>query len=288
MLHIPSIRISIDKEADARRFQRFLNHPDYPGKRVAILQFFPKLNEILAKTSNKQEVVQDFVLDMYKRHGNAVKSIVKSVEEKLLKTEPVFFALAKYMNFPHIGEQAYSATPTFLPFSPLNNNAFFFSIASLQSDPMRVVFIATHEISHIIFYKQFNEWSKATEKTVNHPTTHYFKEALTTAIMDQPEFGAYFDYHKLYNNGHYIGNFELHQLSISSPKYGTENIASYFKREVIATEEMSYMERLHSTLNIFANNQPAFNEKWRLWNTHLSDKQNESILKEYSVPVVLK
>ena len=287
MSHIPKINIIVDKNADIDRFHRFLKHPEYLGKRFLILQFYPKLASLLTESTDEQRVVRDFVLKMYERHSPTIKKIILTVKKEIDQSEPVFAALGKYMDFPYLKDQTYIAIPTFLPFSPLMDDIFFFTIASLQIKPFRAVSTAIHEISHFIFFKQLKQWSDVSGRTLNHPATHYFKEALAAAVMNQPEFKSFFNYDVMLNMKNYPGNKELQQLFISDKNRQIVNLVSFFRKNIVIYKDGSYRDRLYKLLNTFFKNQDKLSVKWNLWNEHLIHPENESLLFQYKKPIEL-
>jgi len=279
----PKINFLIDPQADIERFEFFLNDPKRLSKRVAILNFYPKLTEKLENNTNQQIVVEEIVLDMYKRFGDQIKEIVKQAKDEFSKSDDIFTILAQRMNFPELSEQAYTAIPTFLPFSPFRNDTFYFSIARYiagkEFKQREIVEIAVHEISHFIFYRQLELWEQNHSVNIDSKTIDYFKEALTASIMNTTELREYFGYSQ------YRGNPELHSISIS---YDNKiyNIVDYFEALVDFSNYSSSLEKL-LTLFSFESVQKAFAEKTKLWNEMAQKNQDHKLLKEYKNPIVL-
>ncbi len=291
--HIPAISISADPEKDVNRFVFFLESRVYRRKRPQILNFYPKLTEQIQHGLNEQEAVREVVTDMYRRYGTKIEEIIIAVQKEIAGSEPVFAALAKCMECPQLSKRSYSAVPTFLPFSPLDENLFYFSIARTiagqDMKPWRVVATAIHEVSHFIFYEQLDDWSKKNSITLNDPAIHYFKEALAAAIMDQPEFRTFFDYQALYRSDRYFGNAELHQLSIGNAENNTasENIIAFFEKEIVRSPD-GYAVKLDCMLRWFAEAGAAFAEKWNLWNNMpINPAEQDEAMKKYREPIIL-
>lgn len=288
--NVPHIDFLIDPEKDIGRFNYFLNSTQYRRKRSSILSFYPKLNEQIEKQGNESEAVHEVVLDMYRRFHERIPEIVADVKNEFSKSAPVFDALARYMDVARLGEHFYTAVPTFLPFSPLDDDLFYFSIASditeRSSKPFRIVAIGVHEISHFLFYEQLAAWSRQNYTTLHDASIKYFKEALAAAIMDQPEFRGFFDYPELFNSETYRGNPELHEFSIEHDGM-VENIVTYFKKEILQSSD-GYRTSMSRVLKAFANSSQEFDEKWDLWNQTPDDPdtQNE-FTKKYSEPIRL-
>jgi hypothetical protein len=277
----PKIVISVNSQNDIDRFNSFLNHPNYAGKRTAILNFYPKIAEGIKKGQNEKELIADIIPDMYERYGKEINKIVEAAKKELQQSEIVFKTLASYMDFPKLAQKTYEANPTFLPFSPLGDNHFFFSIATQiankKIDTQKIVLIAVHEVSHFILFEQLK---KIPNLKLNHPASHYFKESLAAAIMDQKEFRDFFNYPKTFGCDCYPGNNELHQLFINfkNKKY---NIVTFFEK-IILQNPKGYQAGLNWSLNEFLKNQNQFKEKWAIWNKILSAKnKNPKLVKEY-------
>jgi len=278
----PNIIIRVDSQKDFDQFRFFLSPiSGYAKLRSKILNFYPKLDEKINGVG-VESACAEIIPDMYYRFDATIRDIVLVIEKEFVDASPVFDALAKYMAVPNLCEKTFMCIPTFLPFSPIDDkgNTFFFSIASaIAGNPMklyRAVNVGVHEISHFIFFEQMAVWIKKNNRTsFNNATTHYFKEGLTAAIMDQPEFRAFFGYER------YLGNEELHELSISH-KGQVTNIVSFFEREIFS-KGCDYQQTLGSALDMFLAEQDKFAKKWDEWNSATSKDE----LGEYRKPVEL-
>ncbi len=288
--NVPHINFLIDPEKDISRFNYFLNSKQYRRKRSNILTYYPKLSEQIEKQEKEEEAVREVVIDMYRRYHERIPEIVADAKKQFSESPPVFDALARYMDSYQLGERSYTAVPTFLPFSPLNDDLFYFSIASdiagQKSKPFRIVAIGIHEISHFLFYEQLAAWSQQSGSILHDPSIHYFKEALTAAIMNQPEFRNFFNYPELFHSETYRGNPELHDLSIEHDGT-TKNIVTFFEKEMLQSPD-GYRTSMNRILKAFATAGHVFVEKWDLWNQmpNEPDKQNK-FMRKYSESIRL-
>ncbi len=288
MVSTPRINIVSDVIDDIRLFLRYLNHPDYPGKKQVILKFYPTLSELLSHAGDEKTIVDTFVMDMYKRHHIYIKTITKALKEEVAKASSIFALLDKIMNYANLGQIAFNARTTFLPFSPLTDGGFYLSIGRLPQDPRRLLFTAVHEISHHILLCQLHDWERNTGIIMNHPAVHYLKESVTGAIMDNPMFNQYFDYKELFNEDTYKGNIELHNFMVQHSNNTTVNIVTYVKQHLHTDESIPYKRKLHSLFLIFSNNQESFSNQWNIWNAWQTASNDTELLTTYRKPIVLK
>jgi hypothetical protein len=279
----PKIEFLIDPKADIDRFNFFLNDPNRLSKRMAILNFYPKLADRLRTEKNQQAVVEEVLLDMYERFDNQIKEMVNGAKDEFSKSSSIFTVLAQKMDYPELAEQSYIAIPTFLPFSPFKHDTFYFSIAKniagAEFKPRKIIEIAIHEISHFIFYGQLELWEQNHNKDIESRTRDYFKEALTASIMNTAEFRESFGYLQ------YRGNPELHNITINhdNKKY---NIVDFFG---IIMDSFKYSSSLDKLLTLFSSKlvQQVFTKKAKLWNEMAQKNQDCELLKEYKKPIVL-
>ncbi len=287
---LPHVNFHIDVEKDIERFEFFLSNSSYRAKRPIVLNYYPKLAEQIRAGKHEREAVHEHVHEMYRRYEQQLLNILTEVQEEYAASEMAFAALSKIMEFPELGERTYSAIPTFLPFSPLGEDVFFFSIASSIAShrrlPFREVTIGVHEISHFIFNEQYNRWKKKGHTKLNQPAHHYLKEALTAAIMDQQAFRNFFDYPNLYHSISYPGNPELRNLMISY--HGeTTSIVEYIKQEVLLAS-IGYTHGLGYVCEAFGSADTAFSEKWQLWNDKSTSPESRTAFDHaYGHPVKL-
>lgn len=286
----PRIQIFINPKKDISCFDFFLANTQYKSKRSAILTFYPKLREQIQLGENAKTAVRDLVLDMYRRFNHQIQDIVSVAKMDFSLARSAFEALARYMAYPELSKHAYTAVPTFLPFSPLGNNLFYFSIASAIANrktiPLSIAAIGVHEISHFIFSAQYATLTQKTGVVLNDPTFHFLKEALTAAIMNQNEFREFFDYPSMFHSEFYPGNAELHHISIEHLGKVTP-IVQFFEKEVLRVED-GYWAGLSRLCHTFATASDVFAEKWLLWNNKSNNPESQpEFLNKYSEPIRL-
>lgn len=288
MTSLPKINVTTNIEDDIRLFLRFLNHPDYPGKRQVVLNFYPTLSEQLLNVADEITIVNEYVEDMYKRHAPYIDTITKAFTEEVEASGRVFNVLSEVMHYPTLGEDTYIARTTFLPFSPLTDDGFYFSLARLPQNTRRLLFTAVHEISHHVLLGQLHDWERNTGISLNKPAKHYLKEAITGAIMDNPKFCQYFNYRELFNEDTYKGNVELHDFMLQLPNITSVNIVAYVKQKLLTDENTPYVRKLQDLFVTFSNNQEVFTNQWRIWNAYQIESNSSKILENYRKPVVFK
>jgi hypothetical protein len=268
----------------------FLTDEHYRAKRRHILQFYPSILNRIENGEHFLAVVRDEVLDMYKRFAIQLQTITSQAKKEFTESESVFAALAQIMNFPHLERRSYVSIPTFLPFSPLEKNLFYFSIAmDIAGRPhknLSFLAIAVHEISHFIFSEQYETLTKKADSVLNKPAYHFVKEALTAAVMSQPDIKTFFDYPSLYHSNNYPGNAELRNIFIERSGKRQE-IIKFFEKEIIQNPD-GYIIGLNSLCQLFAKADEAFSEKWNLWNSqpNIAEDKKEW-LQAYSQPIKL-
>ncbi len=280
-----TISLRIDKQADIGRFIRFMDHPDYPGKKAVILKAYPEI----ASGQSIEEVINY----LYEKNEDQIENIFSDLSKELERDKYIIESLGIIMS-SDIHKEEYEAILTLLPFSPIEEKRFYFSIYPIifrkkDGSPLRSVSIsctAIHEISHFIFFEQLRKWENATGKVLPHPAEHYFKEALTAAIMNQDIFKNHFNYKSLMGSDNYRGNKELHKLSIQKES-GAINIVSFFE-EKLFRKTIPYDVTLYNIIDRFFDKQEIFAKKWRLWNEYLLSNIKDEISGEYLEPILLK
>lgn len=287
----PQIAVHIDVAKDIDRFLFFLSATDFRAKRSAILRFYPAMNERIFRGDDEKMVVREMVSDMYKRYESRVEQIVHETDAEFLQSSVAFAALARYMDVPDLGQRSYTAIPTFLPFSPLDQDRFYFSIAFAiargYARPLAYVAIGVHEISHFIFREQYSAWRQQSSLALNDPAYHYVKEALTAAVMDQPEFRKFFDYQRLFRSEGYPGNPELRDIQV---EYGGRclPIVELFD-EVVIHNPRGYLAGLHRLCEAFCAANDVLGMRWELWNDAAGSFENRpEFLETYRRPVQLE
>jgi len=238
-----------------------------------------------------EDAVRKILSNLYHQKKDLIKKLLTEFEKELSDANDVIKSIGSIMDYD-ISDKEYYAILTFLPFGPITDDTFFFSIFSFvffnaDGTPMKkssIACSAVHEISHFVFFDELREWERIGNKSLSHPTEHYFKEALTAALMNQNKFKDYFNYKSINGSRDYPGNLELHNLYIEE-----DNIVDFFRGRLFNDGE-NFKEKLFSLMDIFYENQDKFDEKWKLWNEWLSSSKEDRsfIAKEYSLPISLR
>jgi hypothetical protein len=291
MQYRPRVNVRIDAEKDVTLFRLFLDANEWYPKRKQITTFYPRIEAVMHHRPDFNGSVGTIVRDMYARHHDSIEKCARVMDDEILQSEPAFAALGKCMACADLGRRSFSAIPTLLPFSPLDpdRSTFMFSVArdvaGFRHERSRYSVIAVHEISHFIFFDQLQRWCDHTKKHLNDAAIHYFKEALTAAVMDEDEFRIVFDYAATFSSsGRYPGNPELQGLLFS--KDGREEgIVEMFKREIVRAAD-GYRAGLDKMLGLFSEVGGVLATKWKLWNeiSREPNKQGE-LLTMYRQPI---
>lgn len=249
------------------------------------------MNDRITRGENEQTVVREMVTDMYQRYETLIEQIVSETILGFSHAGRAFTALTQYMNFPELGQRSYTAIPTFLPFSPLDQDQFYFSIAMAiahgQAKSLSYVAIGIHEVSHFILLEQYKSWRRQSALTLTDPAYHYFKEALTAAVMDQPEFRTFFDYRQLFKSEAYPGNPELRDLQVEIDG-NIIPLIEVFRRDVIHYPD-GYLAGLHRLCEYLSTANEEFNKKWKIWNdVGGSFEYHPKLLDAYRKPIRLQ
>ena len=129
---IPKIIVkNFNIENEVKLFVRFLNHPYYPQHRNLILNAFKELRNLLTDDKkNDKKILTKFINEFYEENKKNIKPIFKKSNTIIdTKGRLALNTLAKIMNYKWEDKSIkYFAVPTILPFSPFENNVFYFSI----------------------------------------------------------------------------------------------------------------------------------------------------------------
>ena len=293
MRNIPKIKVkkSINTEIDL--FFKFLHHSYYPQNRLKIFQSFPKLESLLKKQKNKSEektIIKKFIKKFYKEHNKVIKKIISDSKQTLKeKSYIIVKELAKLMDYQWSKNHPdYIAMPTILPFSPFNNNTFYFSILRQikEKNDNNLLFIATHEISHFIFFDILKEMEQKINKSLSNDLKNYFKEALTAILLNR---NPLCDILNLHN---YKGNPEIRDLQIKKP----DNIIISFNEFINEQYETikiknkkSFKYFLKEILIILLPTNKELSKKRAIWNKYGNQLFKKSaVLRRYQSPIKIK
>jgi len=290
MKNFPKIAIKEDIKEEIELFINFLDHPDFPQHRNFILGAFPELKFLLSKSKKDEKIaVSNFVRNFHKEHKANIRKIIledRSILKK--KGRVVLQKLAEMMDYQWPKPITYIAMPTTLPFSPFGNNIFYFSILRRirEKRDSRVLYIATHEISHFIFFDLLKKIEKKNKFKLPKDALYYLKEALTTALINQAPL------RDLLGIKEDVGNQEIHDIYINKsgekPKIIRDFIQEFYIQKT-KKERKSFESFLDELIKIFILIAPAISKKRLIWNRYgrtLIGKPR--ILARYRKPVPIK
>lgn len=305
MKNSPKIIIKRDLNQEVDLFIKFLNHPYYPQHRFMIFKVFPELEILLKTTKNKNReklIVKKFILDFHKKHKKIIKQIIKKSNiliEK--KRDKALGALAGLMDYSWPQPIIYKAIPTILPFSPLGDNIFYFSILGQIKDSLSrsslakaknknikdIICIAIHEISHFIFYDILK---RIEQETKSLPTgdnlKNYLKESLTSVLLNQKPLCTILNLHN------YLGNPEIHDIQIREPGGKILKFTDFLQeayRNSRSKEKETFQIFLQEILNTLSPSSKDLSNKREIWNRFGKElSKNPRALKAYQRPIQLK
>jgi hypothetical protein len=270
----PEIKIKIDKDIDVYLFNSFLNNSIFPQHRNNILKAFNDLKISLNEYDNEQKAVKSFVYDFYKKNKDKINKITEESKLKIKKDgDEALQLLGNTMNYKWKNKTIYEATPTILPFSPYNNNKFYFSILPeiKGSNTKNILKISLHEISHFIFFEQLEDLNINIDKKAK----YLLKESLTTAILNRDEFSKI-------GIPKEEGNPEIRQVMISH-NGNTYKLLDFVSKNI---DEKDYKKALIFLIKLFKKSEEDFSKKMDLWNKYGKNIINEpQQFKKYKSPV---
>lgn len=289
MNYIPKIILAANPRKDAQLFWDFLTHKYYLDKRQRILTAFPELDKHTHK-KNFRSVVDKFVFDYYKNHRVEIKKIVETNKDLIRRDEVKSFRLlSKLMSYKWKHQVTYRAYTTILPFSPLGDRHFFYSILRKIKHPdwkvASMLYIGMHEISHMIFFEYLEKIQSGSKIKLHKDTQHFLKEAITTALLNQRESMLV-----LKKKKKEPGNSEIQELYITNKNGAPQKLIDligkryvyYKKKGVLFQDFLKYFVLLTHTA------EQEFNKRRKMWNTHGREiLTNKKLLDQYKKPIKL-
>lgn len=302
MNNLPKIKIEKNLKQEISIFLTFLNNPAYPQNRNFIFRAFPDL-EVRLKTSKDEEaVVKEFIVDFHKKHKNIIEQIIKESEilvEK--KWDKVIKTLANLMDYNWPQSASYKAIPTILPFSPLGDNIFYFSILGQIKDTLNrsspieiknpntkdILYTAIHEISHFIFYDILK---KIEQETKSPPTEdnlrNYLKESLAVVLLNSKPLCTILNLHD------YLGNPEIRDLQIRKQNGEILKFTDFLQEAYQNSRTKNgktFQGFLQEILNTLSLASKEFSNKRGIWNRFGKElSKNKEALEAYRQPIQLK
>lgn len=286
---LPKIELKNSPETEARLFLKFLHHSFHKQQKNIILNSFPELKNKLDDIQNKREedVINRFISDFYNKNSEKIISIINNDKDVLSqKGECVIRALSKLMDAKWPNRTVIYAIPTILPFSPFQGNVFYYSILArikeIETGFRTVLYVASHEISHFIFYDTLKEikFCPILSKTGE----HYLKEAIVPAVLNENPLK------NILKIEDYYGNPELWNLFINidgqTSKF-TDFVINYYHSHKIEKME-SFKKILSKLIEILAPIDDELISKKELWDQYGSKmEKNPEALLLYKKPMFL-
>lgn len=282
MNNIPTITVIKDLEKEADVFVSFLNHPHFPQHRLNIFKIYPKLEEQIAESQDEKMAVVEFIKSFYQKHQDKLNIIVDESEKSLDESGEALKQLGELMEYQWAENTNYKAYPTILPFSPFNGDEFFFSILNslFKNEPVDVLYVAIHEISHFIFFDQMAVIENKNNVKFNDDIVYYFKESLTVMILNQAPLKV------LLGKKDILGNPNIRDIRV---KTGDEEISLVeFLRKEFEVKE-NFVDFLEKTLLLLRKSEAEFNNKRDFWNkSGPKIFESKEMLDEYRAPILIK
>lgn len=282
---IPKILIEVDKNQEIPLFSKFLNHPEFPGHRKMILQVFPELKELIKSSENEEEAVAKFIDQFYSKYNIDISSAIEGGTEEMKESPKALQALGEAMDYNWPENITYIAIPTILPFSPFNNNTFYFSILDriTKKGKKNVLMVAIHEISHFIFFEMLEEIENAEQISLNSDTRHYLKESLTAAIFNEEPLRS-----SLKIKDDYLGNPEIRDIHIKDQESPVKLIVEYIQKKYTESKnnDIKFTDFLKDIILLFNGSSEKFSKKRQIWNQYGKELfKNEITLADYRQPI---
>ena len=289
MRNFPKIKIKKDTNNEVKLFLTFLHHPYYPRHQTLIFQNFPDLKNLLKNSKNEKRIIKEFLFNFYDIHKNKIDKIIKKSELLIQKNgKSVLKNLSNLMDYQWSKSIIYYAIPTILPFSPFGTNKFYFSILGQIYNKSRknILFIASHEISHFIFYDFLKKIEQKIKKSVPDDLKNYFKEALAAVLLNRKPLCNILDLHK------YEGNPEIRDLQIKKPNGAIISFVQFideYYRTAKEKNKKSFENFLEEILNIFLSISKEFSKKRIIWNRYGKQLlEKPKALHLYQKPIQIK
>ncbi len=254
----PTIKIIQDQNEEVQVFLNFLNHPDFPQHRANIFNVHKNLEaQILA--NDEKGAVTEYVETFYKKYKDKIGGILDQCKESLKDADKALLQLGNIMEYEWSEGENYKAYPTILPFSPFSDKEFHFSILNMlwNHKPVDVLYVAVHEISHLVFLDQLSRIEKNHNTKFHKDLIYYYKEALTTIILNEPNLKKFFGDKEI------KGNPDIRDINIKT-NVETMTLISYLKQEF--ENENNYSDFLEKTLLRLKTLENEFTKKREIWN----------------------
>lgn len=264
---------------------RFLHHPQSPQYARYILKSHPEIKSF----ADSEDRVRAWVTMWHQEHEAWLRQFLIK-QEALIMNEGgrAFTLLGTFMDFNWQPDTTYTANLSLLPFSPFENNEFFYSVINelldRKSAGRSVLLVAMHEVSHFIFFRYLGQATKRFGWTLGQDAIYFLKEALTTAMLNSSEF------RELFGTEPHQGNPELQNIFINqSPEPLLLVLWMEARLKEMQDTGDSFSELIMRMLKSFHAVESEFTNRMKLWHTHGSDIQKHTdLLAEYRKHITLK
>ena len=258
-------------ENEVKLFVRFLNHPYYPQHRNLILNAFKELRNLLTDDKkNDKKILTKFINEFYEENKKNIKPIFKKSNTIIdTKGRLALNTLAKIMNYKWEDKSIkYFAVPTILPFSPFENNVFYFSILG-EIKGMKnknILMIAMHEISHFIFYDQLKKIEQQKGQQLPVDAKNYIKESLTAFLLNQKAINKILKFTELYK-----GNPEIWGIKIQKGNEKPVELFNFIEdlyKLICVKNKKSFQIFLNVLIDKAFIISKEFSKKKKIWNRY--------------------
>lgn len=285
MKKVPHIRVVSSSEHEGELFLQYLHSAEYPTHKKLLLGAFPKLAEDLQTNEDENLCVKNFIQKYYSEHAAKIEEILQETRKIIgEKGEKGLQYLGIIMEHEWKNELEYTVFLTILPFSPSQKNSFYFSIlGKINNAPsFGILLVTTHEISHFLFFEKLGMLEKKNNFILHKDTKHFFKEALTAAVLNTEPLRALIGI-----KGFYMGNPEIQDLYIGWNN--KEMPISYFIYSYFSITSGTFDEKLEALVMHVHAHENEFSAKREIWNAlGNSPTPYAEMLTKYKVPIVLQ
>ncbi|TSC91114.1 MAG: hypothetical protein CEN90_662 [Parcubacteria group bacterium Licking1014_17] len=287
-IKLPKITIKIDPREDANLFWSFVNHPYFVQAKFSIFKAHPKLAELSNGTDFRQRI-SGYVSDFYKDNADTIEKIRKSnlrhLEERGINA---FAALSKIMDYKWPEDAKYEAIFTILPFSPFRGKIFFYSILgelkSAKTIEKRLLNVAIHEISHIIFWGYLDEIKKRTGIIISEDAVYLLKELVATAIVNQQGLSEILSVRE-------VGNPEIRELFIKTNGNSPVLFKDYVEKQLanLLEQKLPFLNFIEELVGSAFKIDGQLSEKMSLWKKHGNKIfSNTELLSKYRKSIIIR
>ncbi len=296
VMYIPDINLKIDLDKEAEMFVKFLHHEKFTQNKESILRYYPDLRLLLENDmADEAKIIRSFLESKYSKHDVAIKSILSDAKEKINRHGKIILEqLSLLMDYTWPKEHpGYVVIPTVLPFSPFNENTFYFSMTrkikgNNKKDDINheILPLLAHEISHLMLKDILKQGEKRNIfGDYGWTTKHFLQEILAPILMNQEPLK------NILGIEDYLGNPYLKNLNVEKNSV-TENIVIYFKKiyeTMKYTGNKPFTEIIKTMANELESISVALDEKFKMWNVHGHDIfSNNLLLQKYQAPISIK